>query len=458
MSEAEAVKQEVEQEDSKDHVIDASDLGPEAIKWDYREKVWDHIELKSLANFPRPVHHRIPNFKGAEVASDKAATLEIFQKARTVKINPDKPQQEARFKTLEAHKNLLVPTPRLKSGLFNKIVPPADANKEILRKCSVSIGIKEYGVPLDLEDKVKIDLIIVGSVVVSQKGYRIGKGEGFADLEYAMMRAMGAVDENTPIVTIVHDCQVLDIPDRLKEDHDLTVDYIVTPTRIIECEKQKKPDGIIWSKLYPEKLEQVPILKILREKEEKAGKDVTLGVAPDPPAGATGDDGSEAKRHNDRDNNRRYGRRRPYRRGRRFRGPRRRSERESESKSDSRDEDHEGGSKRRQRKPRNQRNSEPAIYVGSLPRSLRVSEFKAKIREKNVNPMRVVWRGNNGFAFLMFQEEAELNKALENLSGLKIDDKEIKVDMSNRSKDKPGDKESKDDADSPQKKEEVKSE
>jgi hypothetical protein len=40
-------------------------------------------------------------------------------------------------------------------------------------------------------------------------GWRIGKGEGYADLEYAMMVSMGAVCEGTPVVTIVHDCQVL---------------------------------------------------------------------------------------------------------------------------------------------------------------------------------------------------------------------------------------------------------
>lgn len=39
-------------------------------------------------------------------------------------------------------------------------------------------------------------------------GYRIGKGEGFADMEYAMMACMGAVCESTVVVTIVHDCQV----------------------------------------------------------------------------------------------------------------------------------------------------------------------------------------------------------------------------------------------------------
>lgn len=60
------------------------------------------------------------------------------------------------------------------------------------------------------------------------------------------------------------------------------------------------------------------------------------------------------------------------------------------------------------------------MYVGSLPNHTRVSEFKAEVRHHNVNPLRVLWRGNNGFAFLNFRtlEDAEL--ALEALHGLKV--------------------------------------
>lgn len=44
--------------------------------------------------------------------------------------------------------------------------------------------------------------------------------------------------------------QVVDIPEALLEDHDLTVDYILTPTRVITtgCERPK-PAGIAWSKV-----------------------------------------------------------------------------------------------------------------------------------------------------------------------------------------------------------------
>lgn len=45
-------------------------------------------------------------------------------------------------------------------------------------------------------------------VCIFWPGHRIGKGEGFADLEFAMLVKMNAVNENTVIATTVHDDQV----------------------------------------------------------------------------------------------------------------------------------------------------------------------------------------------------------------------------------------------------------
>ena len=59
-------------------------------------------------------------------------------------------------------------------------------------------------------------------------GYRLGKGGGYADLEYAMMRSLGFIDESTPVITTVHDCQIVDIPDELMEDHDFDVSQAKT--------------------------------------------------------------------------------------------------------------------------------------------------------------------------------------------------------------------------------------
>ncbi|XP_048210957.1 methenyltetrahydrofolate synthase domain-containing protein isoform X2 [Perognathus longimembris pacificus] len=208
-------------------------------KQDIRDQIWDFMEAQNLADFPRPVHHRIPNFKSG--------------------------------------KTLLVPTPRLRTGLFNKITPPPGATTAVLRKCATSQGVRDFSVPVGLDSSIQVDLLVVGSVAVSEKGWRIGKGEGYADLEYAMMASMGAVRAGTPVVTVVHDCQVMDIPEALLEDHDLCVDYILTPTRVIVtgCVRPK-PAGITWSKITSEMLEKIPVLRSLRDRERRAGKDVSI--------------------------------------------------------------------------------------------------------------------------------------------------------------------------------------
>ena len=254
---------------------------PGVSKQSIRERIWDYMESHDIADFPRPVHHRIPNFKGSYLAGQSIRDLEVFAGTQEVKVDPDKPLEGVRFLALQSKKTLLVPTPRLRTGLFNKITPPPGATKDILRKCATSQGVRNFSVPVGLDSSVLVDLVVVGSVAVSEKGWRIGKGEGYADLEYAMMVSMGAVHKGTPVVTIVHDCQVVDIPEALVEDHDLTVDYILTPTRVITtgCARPK-PTGIMWSKVSCEMLTKIPVLRNLREREKQAGKDVTLRDEP----------------------------------------------------------------------------------------------------------------------------------------------------------------------------------
>lgn len=45
---------------------------------------------------------------------------------------------------------------------------------------------------------------------------------------------MGAIDDNTPVVTTIHDCQLLeeDIDPEKMLEHDVPVDIIVTPTQV----------------------------------------------------------------------------------------------------------------------------------------------------------------------------------------------------------------------------------
>jgi len=128
-------------------------------------------------------------------------------------------------------------------------------------------------------------------VLVYVEGWRIGKGQGLCDLEYAMMMSTGSVSSSFIVMTLVHDCQVVDLPDELFGPHDVPVDYIVTPTRVISCCdhqslagcRPSKPTGIIWSLLRPNDLHRIPVLRRIRYREWKAGRNVRLsGEETDP--------------------------------------------------------------------------------------------------------------------------------------------------------------------------------
>lgn len=113
--------------------------------------------------------------------------------------------------------------------------------------------------------------MVLGSVCVSRDGYRLGKGEGFADLEFAMMMRMGTITEDTVVVTTVHDCQIVDhLAEELFKEYDVPVDIIVTPTQTIFVEPRlKKPSGILWHVLSERRLKTMQVLQQLKETDEK---------------------------------------------------------------------------------------------------------------------------------------------------------------------------------------------
>lgn len=262
---------EIEGQDSND---------PKAWKWAIRKRVWDLMEARNIAQFPRPVHHRIPNFIGAHLAANKLSELEVFKEANCVKVNPDTPQKQVRLLTLNDRKKLLTPQPRLRTGFFS-VLEYSNLPPNTIKEACTSVGVAKYGRPIGLDEKIKVDLIVIGSVAVDPNtGARLGKGEGFAELEYGMLRYMGAIDDSTPVVTSVHDEQLVDdIPVEKLLVHDVPVDIICTPTRVILTNTMiPKPQGIYWDKLSPEKLGQIRILRELKSKiESETGQKLPCG-------------------------------------------------------------------------------------------------------------------------------------------------------------------------------------
>lgn len=262
----------------------ASDGG--AWKWAIRKRIWDLLEQENIAMHPRPVHHRIPNFSGAPTAAAKLASLPTFISAKCIKVNPDTPQKQVRYLTLSGKKRLLVPQPRLRTGFFSELEASALPHGVLTEACTAA-GVAKYGKLLGTDAKLKVDLIVIGSVAVDPKtGARLGKGEGFAELEYAMLRYMGAIDDSTLVATTIHDKQLVnDIPVTKLRVHDVPVDIVCTPTRVIYTDTTiRKPQGLYWDLLSPEKLGQIQVLQELKKQIElETGQELPVGPSEELP-------------------------------------------------------------------------------------------------------------------------------------------------------------------------------
>lgn len=238
-------------------------------KWAIRESVWTALETARVVR-GRSVHDRIPNFIGSEQAAVLASELPEWVAARAIKSNPDQAQRPLRRLALEQGKLLYMAVPRLRE---ERVFIELDSSRPEIEpsKASTISGAFKVGRPVYVHEMQPIDLVISGSVAVNSQGVRIGKGGGFADLEYGLASAAGVVKPGTPVISTVHPMQLLD-EDLPWTQHDVPLDIVVTTEVVIRCdsgrEELPRPKGIYWEDLNERKIRSIPLLVKLREESQ----------------------------------------------------------------------------------------------------------------------------------------------------------------------------------------------
>jgi 5-formyltetrahydrofolate cyclo-ligase len=229
-------------------------------KAEARHAVWDALTENKAARFPFPTHGRIPNFAGAKQAAERLMAHPIFKDVECIKVNPDSPQRYVREEALKRGIMVIVPTPRLKGG-FKKFDPTKIPPDKYAEAANLSTS-ERWAEEVPLKALPGIDLIVTGSVAVTRDGRRCGKGHGYGDLEYAIYRELG--HPPAAVVTTVHMLQVVnEFP---TDPHDLPVSLIATPEEVIEvANPPPSPEGVDWERLPARALEEMPVLRSLRE-------------------------------------------------------------------------------------------------------------------------------------------------------------------------------------------------
>jgi len=228
-----------------------------------RERVWDDLEDSGVARFPFPPHGRIPNFAGADEAAGRLAETGAWQRADVVKANPDAPQLPARRAALHAGKTVYMAVPRLRDADCFLELDPAEIDD--LDAAATLSHVDDHATQVGPEAVGRVDLVLSGSVAVTGSGARVGKGEGFSDLEFGVLRDLGLVDEETTVATTVHERQVVPNDQVAPDPHDVPMDLVVTPERVVETDAPyDRPDGVDWSEVSDEDVEEMPVLARLR--------------------------------------------------------------------------------------------------------------------------------------------------------------------------------------------------
>src|SRR5574337_529817 len=231
-------------------------------KQDLRETTWRLLEVHRAARFPG-AKGRIPNFVGAERAAVVLAALPAWKRARVIKVNPDAPQIPVRRQALREGKIVYMAVPKLRDEECFIELDPARLGKYLARAATIR-GADRFGRRVRVDGVKPLDLIVCGSVAVNGEGGRVGKGGGYSDLEFGLLREAGTVTARTPIVTTVHMLQVVPQPIEMLP-HDIPVDWIVTPEGPLRCAaRHGKPRGIYWEHLSEEKIAAIPVLRRLR--------------------------------------------------------------------------------------------------------------------------------------------------------------------------------------------------
>jgi 5-formyltetrahydrofolate cyclo-ligase len=237
------------------------DPGTLAAKAELRELAWARIREAAAARFPAP-EGRIPNFVGAEAAAERLRSTDAWARAGTVKANPDSPQWPVRQRALEDGKVVFMAVPRLAEPEPFFLLDPDDL-ADTPRKASSIKGASRSARRVAVTDLEPVDLVVTGCVAVDGSGARLGKGGGFSDLELAIAAEAGLIDDDTVVVTTVHEAQVLETGLIPMVDHDIGLDLVVTPDRVIECERRERPVGIRWEALTDDKIQAIPLLRAL---------------------------------------------------------------------------------------------------------------------------------------------------------------------------------------------------
>lgn len=249
----------------------------DGLRQEYRQKIWDALRdvARPDSRFAWDFSEFIADYEGSGRGAEHIRSLGNELGVESWFITPDNNLNPLRKSLIEDGLAFIMPSYGIRRGfllLDPTLVPDGEETF-----ASTLDGVNRYGEEIPIthlsDEYAQIDVLVTGASFVTTNGLRMGKGHGYFDLEWAMLREVNLVDEDTIVIAAAHDVQVIeaDMVDRaqLVEEHDTIVDYIITPSGIREVDDTSpKPQGIYWELLDDEDINSIPPLAELNESRQ----------------------------------------------------------------------------------------------------------------------------------------------------------------------------------------------
>ena len=220
------------------------------------------------SRFGRDFTQFIPGFDGAPEAARGVVALSECWMAKRAFVTPDNAVAGVRQRLLQRGVDLVVPSYGLHRGLLE--VRAASLPESALPHAGWLDCVEHYGVSLPLDELAgggAIDVIVTGASAVTVRGLRFGMGDVYLDIEWGILRALGLVDDDTPVIACVHDTQISELPFDAQPGN-VTADIIVTPSQTIRADARGgrvRPAALDWS-IVPPSLMRTTILQEFRQR------------------------------------------------------------------------------------------------------------------------------------------------------------------------------------------------
>lgn len=232
-----------------------------------RQQIWGKLQAvaKPDTRFDKNFAEVIPDFEGSETATERLVQMPQYKSTRFAFITPDNCLVDLRRRMIAEEKPFVMSTYGIYRGFL--LIEPGMVPKGAELYAAWLDGMEHFGRPITLEEisaRGRFDFMVTGASAVSRDGVRFGKGHGFFDLEWGMFTDLGLADEDTPVVAMVHDVQVVE-EKLIPSETDILVDYIATPSALHNVERtMKRPRGVKWDLLDPTQIDSTPPLQELQ--------------------------------------------------------------------------------------------------------------------------------------------------------------------------------------------------